>query len=54
MVVFVTEKGLSEKVKAFLAAKTGLNANAFTVNYMEHIPKNDSGKTLYGELEKMV
>ena len=41
-----------EEIKEFVSKKTGLNKNAFTVKSIPEIPKNDSGKTVYTELEK--
>lgn len=52
--IFLTDssEGLKEKVKHFLADKTGLNPIAFVVKYIEYIPKNEAGKTLYVNLEE--
>ena len=52
--VFITrdDKEMGEKVKHFLAAKTGLNPTAFSVKYINSIPKNEAGKTLYKKLEE--
>ena len=36
------------------AGKTGLNPVAFVTKVVEGIPKNEAGKTLYAELEKLV
>ncbi|MDO5563338.1 MAG: AMP-binding protein [Synergistaceae bacterium] len=52
MHVFVADEALVPEVHHFLAEKTGLNRVAFTVKHIEAIPKNDSGKTLYIDLEK--
>ncbi len=52
MYIFLTDKVLAEKVRAFAATKTGLNPAAFKAIVIEEIPKNDSGKTLYKELSK--
>ena len=52
MYIFITEEQLTEPVKDFVVAKTGLNQLAFKVVVLDEIPKNDSGKTLYRELEK--
>lgn len=41
-----------QEVRHFLAEKTGLNPAAFTVKYIEAIPKNEAGKTLYRKLEE--
>ena len=48
--VFVTEDGLREPIRAFLADKTGLNRRAFEVRVVQSIPKNSSGKIQYGSL----
>lgn len=51
---FVTTKDAEdhEKIKRFLASKTGLSATAFVIEAIETIPKNEAGKILYRELEK--
>lgn len=52
MYLFVTDASVAEAVKEFVATKTGLNPVAFKAVVIDEIPKNDSGKTLYTELEK--
>ncbi len=52
MYLFVTDEACADQVKEFVVAKTGLNQAAFQVIVIDSIPKNDSGKTLYRELEK--
>lgn len=52
MYLFITDRDLEERVKSFLAAKTGLNSVAFKVIVIDEIPKNDAGKVLYKELAK--
>lgn len=52
MVLFVTDETAAEAVKAFVAAKTGLNSAAFKTVAIDEIPKNDAGKTLYQELDR--
>lgn len=49
--LFITDEGQREAVKEFLVRRTKLNPAAFRVVAIDQIPKNDSGKTLYGELE---
>ena len=51
--VFVTtpDDNVKAEIKKFLAEKTGLNQKAFIVQYIEQIPKNEAGKTLYVKLE---
>ncbi|MCI8466540.1 MAG: AMP-binding protein [Lachnospiraceae bacterium] len=50
--LFITEEALVEPVKDFMIKKTGFHPNAFQVMIIDKIPKNDSGKILYRELEK--
>ncbi len=49
--LFVLEEAVTEAVKRFVAEKTGLNPAAFHVKTIKEIPKNDSGKIQYRELE---
>jgi acyl-coenzyme A synthetase/AMP-(fatty) acid ligase len=53
MYIFITDERLVEDVLKFVVLKTGLNPAAFKVEFIDAIPKNDSGKTLYKELDKM-
>ena len=52
MYIFITDDSVSHQIKDFVVFKTGLNQVAFQVIALKEIPKNDSGKTLYKELEK--
>ena len=52
MFIFLTDEQYAEQVRQFVSLKTGLNSSAFKIVELEVIPKNDSGKTLYRELEK--
>lgn len=52
MYFFVTEESLQEEIRKFLSHKTGLNHSAFRVKVIPKIPRNDSGKVLYQELDK--
>jgi len=52
MYLFLTDKGLSDKVKQFVSSMTKLNPAAFEIVIIDEIPKNDAGKTLYKVLEK--
>lgn len=52
MYLFVTEKSVADEVKKFVVSKTNLNPAAFTAIVIDEIPKNDSGKILYRELER--
>ena len=50
--VFITEEGLADDIKKFVTNKTGLNHVAVNVRCIDEIPKNDSGKVQYTELNK--
>lgn len=52
MYIFITDITLAKSVRDFVINKTKLNSAAFKMVIVEEIPKNDSGKTLYRELEK--
>jgi len=51
MYIFLTDATLKQPVKEYVVEKTKLNPAAFKVFVIPEIPKNDSGKTLYKELE---
>lgn len=50
MQIYVTDKNMETDVTEFITNKTGLNWKAFTVHYIEEIPKNESGKKNYQKL----
>lgn len=52
MSIFIVKKEYKDKVYEFISEKTGLNRSAFDIKVIVEIPKNESGKTLYKELEK--
>lgn len=54
LTVFVTESGLEKQIMTMLSEKTGLNSKAFEVRVINNIPKNDSGKIQYAELQKLL
>lgn len=51
MYVFITDNTSNDAVLQFLAQKTGLNHVAFKLITIPAIPKSDSGKTLYSQLD---
>ena len=51
MKIFITDISYKDKVVNFISEKTGLNRAAFKVEYINEIPKNEAGKTLYKNLE---
>jgi long-chain acyl-CoA synthetase len=52
MYIFVTDAGKIDEVRRFVSNKTSLNQAAFVVVYIDEVPKNEAGKTLYIKLEK--
>lgn len=50
MQTFITQEEYVDEVRRYLSNTTHLSESAFTVRYIESIPKNDAGKTLYKEL----
>lgn len=52
--VFVTEKGLEDKIKNYLIDKTGLNIRAFDVKVVDSIPTLPSGKLDYQTMQNMI
>lgn len=49
--IYVTDKNLKpETIISFLTDKTHMNKSAFSVCFIDEIPKNDAGKTLYSKL----
>ncbi len=53
MTVFITDESLLKYVKQYVANVTHLNPIAFSVKFIESIPKNDSGKVMYKSLENL-
>jgi acyl-coenzyme A synthetase/AMP-(fatty) acid ligase len=51
--IYTTSKN-TEVVLAFITQVTGINRTAFSVMYIDEIPRNDAGKVLYSELENRV
>lgn len=54
MSVFTTAADMEENILQYLTEKTNLHRLAFEVCHIDAIPKNDTGKTQYKELEKLI
>ena len=52
LLLFLTDETLTASVREFVISMTHLNPAAFQTVVIPEIPKNDSGKTLYTELNK--
>lgn len=50
--IFLTDDKLEDAVRHYVSDKTRLNLSAFTVKILKEIPKNESGKVQYSELEQ--
>ena len=50
MKIYVADSSKVSDVRIFVSTKTGINQRAFEVIYIEKIPKNSSGKTIYSQL----
>lgn len=53
MSVFTEDRGKEEEIHRLLSSLLALNMSAFVVTHIPAIPKNEAGKTLYAQLEKM-
>lgn len=51
LIVYTTEKERISEIKSFLTLKIGINQSALEVKFINSIPKNSSGKTIYSNLE---
>lgn len=53
MEIYVTDLSKLEIVEEYLKIHTSINSSSFTVIFTEKIPRNEAGKVLYSELEKL-
>ena len=53
MKIFTTEKSYINKINKLIADYFNLNKSGFSIIYIDKLPRNDSGKILYSELEKI-
>lgn len=54
LAVFVTDASLSNDIVEYIYETTEINRRMITVRVVDQIPKNTSGKTLYGKLNALV
>jgi long-chain acyl-CoA synthetase len=50
MIVYISDMDRIDEVRNFISSKTGIHHSAFSIRYVEVIPKNTSGKTIYSGL----
>ncbi len=54
LAVFVTDATLAHDIVEYIYETTEINRRMITVRVVEQIPKNASGKTLYGQLNALL
>lgn len=52
LIIYITKKDKMDDIRKFIMSKTKINHIAFSVRYIDEIPKNSSGKTTYSSLPK--
>lgn len=50
MRIFITDASIQREAKDYMAEKTGINPAAFEIIAVNALPRNESGKILYGKL----
>ena len=51
MIVYITDAAKTQAVKDTLAEKTHIVATSFEIRVIDAIPKNETGKKLYSQLD---
>ena len=49
--IYVTEMDDKDRIRSYIAERTGINHTGFTVVYVDKISRNESGKVLYSALD---
>lgn len=49
--IYITDIEEQNEVKTFIAGRTEINQSAFSVTFIEEIPRNESGKIIYSALD---
>jgi acyl-CoA synthetase (AMP-forming)/AMP-acid ligase II len=52
MKIYTTRESYVQKIKDYIVKYFGINKSGFSIICIDTIPRNDSGKILYSELEK--
>ena len=50
--IYTPKEEKINEIKEFISLKTGIHSSGFKVEYIDCIPKNSSGKTIYSRLDK--
>ena len=51
IIVYITEDLKKEKIRDYISSKLGLHHSIFSINIIDKIPRNSSGKTIYSKLK---
>ena len=51
MCVYINDEDRIDEIKKIISSKIGIHHSTFTVRYIDEIPKNFSGKTIYSSLK---
>ena len=49
--IFITEPEVENRIKKYISQKTGIHIKGFEMVVVDEIPRNDTGKILYSELD---
>ena len=49
--IFITEPDDQNRIKKYISQKTGIHINGFEMIVVDEIPRNETGKILYSELD---
>lgn len=52
MIIYITDSEYRESVKEFMSNKTRLYSSLFEIRYIDKIPRSQTGKIMYKQLEK--
>jgi long-chain acyl-CoA synthetase len=50
MNIFISDQTRIDEIRSFISSKIGIHHSAFAVRFIDKIPKNSSGKTIYAQL----
>ena len=51
IIIYTTDNLKIDKIRDYISSKLGLHHSTFLIKYIESIPKNSSGKTIYSDLK---
>jgi long-chain acyl-CoA synthetase len=51
MKIYINDINRIDEIRNYVSSKTGIHHSAFVIKYIDKIPKNSSGKTIYSKLK---